>query len=340
MLARPVLLLVVVCSLTASAIPALGASKGPTPVILDTDIGDDIDDTFALLMLLRSKELDLKLVVTDFGDTVYRARLAAKLLQAMGRPDVPVGVGLRQNEKSGAQAEWLGDYALSSYPGRVYADGVQAMIDTVMSAKAPVTLIAIGPAPNLEVALSREPRLAEHVRFVGMYGSLHRGYAGAAHPDAEWNVKSAIASFRRALEAPWPMLLTPLDTCALVHLDPVRWARVRASSDPAVLALVENNRLWCKARPDICGSDPARALRDTTVLYDTVAVYLAFAQDLVRVEETGVVVDDRGMTIPAHDHPKRRWAVEWTDLAAYEDLLVERLIGAGRVSKASARSTR
>ena len=81
-----------------------GPARMPIPVILDTDIGDDIDDTFALLMLLRSKELDLKLVVTDFGDTVYRARLAAKLLQAMGRPDVPVGVGVRQHEKGGSQA--------------------------------------------------------------------------------------------------------------------------------------------------------------------------------------------------------------------------------------------
>jgi inosine-uridine nucleoside N-ribohydrolase len=317
-------------SLLASALPARAAGPRPIPVILDTDIGDDIDDTFALLMLLRSKELDLKLVVTDFGDTVYRARLAAKLLQAMGRPDVPVAVGLRQNQQGGAQAAWLGDYAFSSYPGKVYPDGVQALIDTVMASKETVTLIGIGPTPNLEVALKREPRLAQHARFVGMFGSLHKGYDGASHPDAEWNVKSAIAGFRSALQAPWPMLLTPLDTCALVRLPPAKWAKVLASPDPGARALVENNRLWCQARPDICGKDPTRAERDTTVLYDTVAVYLAFSEKLVRVEETGVRVDDAGMTLPDPAVvPKRRWAVAWTDLNAYEDLLVERLI-AGR----------
>ena len=320
---------VAIASFLSAATPALPATPRPIPVILDTDIGDDIDDTFALLMLLRSKELDLKLVVTDFGDTVYRARLAAKLLQAMGRPDVPVGIGVRQNEKDGAQAEWLGDYALSRYPGKVHSDGVQALIDTVMASKEPVTLIAIGPAPNLEIALQREPRLAKRARFVGMYGSLYHGYGGALRRDAEWNVKSAIPGFRRALEATWPMLLTPLDTCALVRLNPAKWAKVRASPDPGALAVVENNRLWCKARPDICGHDPTRAERDTTVLYDTVAVYLAFSEKLVRVAGTGVRVDDAGMTIPDPAAPKRRWAVEWTDLAAYEDLLVERLI-AGR----------
>jgi len=313
--------------LLSAAIPARAAGPRPIPVILDTDIGDDIDDTFALLMLLRSKELDLKLVVTDFGDTVYRARLAAKLLQAMGRSDIPVAVGLRQNQQGGAQAEWLGDYAFSSYPGKVYPDGVQALIDTIMAAKEPVTLIGIGPTPNLEIALQREPRLAKKARFVGMFGSLYRGYDGAAHPDAEWNVKSAIPGFRRALEAPWPMLLTPLDTCGVVRLEAARWAKVLASSDPGARALVENNRLWCKARPDLCGKDPTRAERDTTILYDTVAVYLAFSEKLVRVEETGARVDDAGMTIPDATAPKRRWAVAWNDLAAYEDLLVERLVG-------------
>ncbi len=312
--------------LLSTVVPARAAGPRPIPVILDTDIGDDIDDTFALLMLLRSKELDLKLVVTDFGDTVYRARLAAKLLQAMGRADVPVAVGLRQNEKGGAQAEWLGDFALSRYPGKVHSDGVQALIDTVMASKEPITLIGIGPTPNLEVALQREPRLAKRARFVGMFGSLYRGYNGAAHPAAEWNVKSAIPGFRRALEAPWPMLLTPLDTCGLVRLPQEKWAKVMASPDPGARALVENNRLWCIARPDICGKDPTRAERDTTVLYDTVAIYLAFSERLVRVEETGVRVDDAGMTVPDPTALRRRWAVAWTDLVAYEDLLVERLI--------------
>src|SRR6188508_2288449 len=123
--------------IAAGVLPGTASVAGPAriPVVLDTDIGDDIDDTFALLMLLRSRELDLKLVVTDFGDTVYRARLAAKLLTAFGRPDVPVGVGVRQNEKPGSQAGWLGDYALASYAGKVHEDGVQALIDTVMRSK-------------------------------------------------------------------------------------------------------------------------------------------------------------------------------------------------------------
>ncbi|MBC8270504.1 MAG: nucleoside hydrolase, partial [Gammaproteobacteria bacterium] len=52
-----------------------------TPVILDTDIGFDVDDVWALAFLLRCPELDIKLITTDTGDTHYSAKIVAKLLQ-------------------------------------------------------------------------------------------------------------------------------------------------------------------------------------------------------------------------------------------------------------------
>ena len=70
------------------------------PVILDTDIGSDIDDTWALGLLLKSPEVDLRLAVSATGDTRYRARLLAKMLQTAGRSDVPVGVGLDMQDES------------------------------------------------------------------------------------------------------------------------------------------------------------------------------------------------------------------------------------------------
>jgi inosine-uridine nucleoside N-ribohydrolase len=63
------------------------------PVILDTDIGSDIDDAWALAMMLRSPELDVKLVTSCTSDTTARARIIAKMLALAGR-DVPVGIGV------------------------------------------------------------------------------------------------------------------------------------------------------------------------------------------------------------------------------------------------------
>ena len=69
-----------------------------TPVILDTDIGFDVDDVWALAFLLRCPELDIKLITTDTGDTHYSAKIVAKLLQIAGRTDIPIGIGIPLDE--------------------------------------------------------------------------------------------------------------------------------------------------------------------------------------------------------------------------------------------------
>jgi inosine-uridine nucleoside N-ribohydrolase len=311
---------------TALAAPEQAHARA-IPVVLATDIGDDIDDTWALALLLRSPELDLKLLVTDFGDTVYRARLAAKLLETAGRSDVPIAVGVRQWKKDGPQAERIRGYDLARYPGRVLEDGVQALIDTVTRSPEPMTLIAIGPPPTLRAALEREPRIASKLRLVGMYGSLREGYAAGSKPEPEWNVKADPTAARTLLAAAWrDALLTPLDTCGRVTLDGTRYARLRASQDPLVRAVLENYRLWCP-RVEWCAKDIPVDAKSST-LFDTVAVYLAFAHDLVRVEKLGVRVGDDGMTIPDPSMTPLAWATSWKDLDGFHDLLVDRLIGA------------
>jgi inosine-uridine nucleoside N-ribohydrolase len=172
------------------------------PVILDTDIGDDIDDTWALALLLRCPELDLKLVTTDYGKAAYRARIVARLLETAGRTDVPIGLGISAEDKDGPQAAWVKDYDLSKYPGKVHEDGVKALIDTILGSPEPITLIAIGPVPTIAAALDREPRIAERTRFVGMHGSVRKGYGGKSAPDPEWNVKADASACARVLSAP------------------------------------------------------------------------------------------------------------------------------------------
>src|SRR5215471_21824700 len=87
-----------------------GNSKPPIPVILATDIGDDIDDTWALGFLLKCPELDLKLALTEYGKAEYRGKLLAKFLQITGHERVPVGLGPDVEPRGlGGQAEWVRD---------------------------------------------------------------------------------------------------------------------------------------------------------------------------------------------------------------------------------------
>lgn len=293
------------------------------PVILDTDIGGDIDDTWALYMLLNSPEVDVKLIVSDTGDTMYRAALTAKLLEVAERTDIPIGVGISEGAWDGPQAPWLGDYTLAHYPGEVYEDGVQALIDVIMASPDPVTLICIGPVPNIAAALEREPRIAENARFVGMHGSVRLGYGGSAVLSAEYNVKADVAACRAAFNAPWEVTITPVDTCGLIVLEGERYAQIRDSQLPTMRALMDNYRIWAK---NVDWLEVDTELRSST-LFDTVAVYLAFAEDLLTIEELGITVDDEGFTRIDGDARVVRCATAWKDQDAFEDLLVRRLLG-------------
>ena len=311
---------------TAAASPAGKPAADATPVILDTDIGDDMDDTWALLMLLRMPQLDLKLAVGDFGNAIYRGRLLAKLLELTGRSDVPVGIGMGGEDEPGRQSGWIGNYQLADYPGVIKPDGVQALIDTIRESPEPVTLIGIGPVPNIAEALRRDPSIAENARFVGMQGSVFVGYDGAAEPAAEWNVKVDPQSLQQVFAAPWDCTITPLDTCGLVRLQGENYRELYDSGDPWIDALMENYRLWLPLAPYI---DPETdTSRISSTLFDTVAVYLAAEQDLVEMRDLPLRVTDDGFTVV--DETAGRivhCATSWKDLPAFERRLVDILLG-------------
>jgi inosine-uridine nucleoside N-ribohydrolase len=290
------------------------------PVILDTDIGGDIDDTWALGFLLRCPELDLRLVSVDTGNTTYRAKIVAKFLERAGRSDIPVAVGLRRSDEEQGQAAWVRDYDLSRYPGTVHEDGVGALVDTIMGSEKPVTLICIGPMPNIREALKREPRIAERTRFVGMHGSLRYGVLGAEGAVPECNVVSDVAAAQAVFTAPWiDMTVTPLDTCGRVQLKGEDYLRIRDSQETIPRLIMENYRIWAGVHqwtnPDI----------ESSVLFDTVAVHLAFSMDRLVMRETGIRVTDDGFTVEDPSARPLHCAVEWGDLAGYEAYLVDRL---------------
>jgi len=291
------------------------------PAIFDTDIGYDIDDTWALAFLLRSPELDLKLAVSDTQHTRYEAALIAKMLEVAGRTDVPVGIGLEQHTRTGGQQAWVEDYDLASYPGAVAEDGVGAIIETIMNSPTQVALICVGPVPNIKAALEREPRIAERSYFVGMHGSIRLGYDGSPDISAEYNVKADPEALRRVFAAPWEVTITPVDTCGLVTLKGEKYRRVKDSRDPLAAAVIENYRAWAKH-----GGRPETAEERSSTLFDPVAVYLAFTTELLKMEKLGLRVTDDGFTLIDEGARPIDCAMEWKDLGAFEDLLVQRLI--------------
>jgi inosine-uridine nucleoside N-ribohydrolase len=318
---RIILLCVLLSGLPLSA--TRGAESGhPIPVILDTDIGDDIDDTWALGLVLQSPELDLKLVIGDYGKVEYRTRLLAKFLQTVNRTDIPIGMGVDSGPHGdGPQAEWITNFTLGNYSGQVHRDGVGVLIEKIFASSEPVTLIAIGPAPNLAAALQREPKIAQKVRVVGMFGSVRTGYGAGSKVTAEWNVKADIKAAQKVFTAPWDMTITPLDTCGLVDLSGERYREVHDSTNPVPAVIIENYRLWKKQQP---GNGSAENRSST--LFDTVAVYLACQHNFCRMEQMGLRVTDTGMTVVDERSKTIKVATTWKDIEGFRDWLVKRLI--------------
>lgn len=296
----------------------------PIPVILDTDIGTDIDDTWALAFLLRCPELDVKLITTASGDTFERARLVARLLEAAGRTDIPIGIGVPLENSPLYQREWVQDYALADYPGQIRPDGLQALADLLRQSPTPVAVIGIGPFPNLAALLLQAPDVAANARLVGMFGSLRQGYSGSPEAAAEYNVRLYPHACRAVFAAPWEITMAPLDTCGTVQLTGAKYQAVRASPDPLVRAVLENYACWTKhnQNPLYGGFDPTQ---ESSILFDLVPIYLAFSEALVEIERLPIVVSDDGYTRIASGGPVLRCATRWKDLEAFEDLVIARL---------------
>ena len=302
------------------------------PTVLDTDIGHDVDDVWALAFLLRCPELDVKLITTSTGDTVYRARLVAKILELMGCTHIPIGIGIPLDDNPHTHDAWLGDYDLDQYSGTILPDGVGAICDTIMQADDKVSLICIGPLPNIAAALARQPEITDKATFIGMHGSIRRGYLDSPKPMREFNVKMHAMACRAVFEASWEKVITPLDTCGNVILDGERFAAIRQAAErngPASAAGISmNNHLaWfeaVRAWPILKTLDP---LKQSSILYDLVAVYLGFANDLLDMESLPIVITPDGKTLVDDSGEVVLCATNWRDKDAFLDLVTQRLIG-------------
>ncbi len=296
------------------------------PVILDTDIGGDIDDTWSLAMLLKHPALDPRLVVADTGDTTYRSALIAKFLDRAARCDVPVGIGPGDPRPlPKRQTGWVGNYTVRDYPGTVHPDGIQAIIETIRTSSAPVVVVCIGPVPNLALALELAPDIAGNAHFVGMHGSIYRGHGPNSSPVAETNVVRNPADLGKVLAAPWlSRTITPLDTCSQVRLDGPNYQRLfERPDDPVLQALFENYRCWREVH-EVFRGDPAQV---SSILYDTVAVHLAASRDFLNVDPMHVLVTDDGFTRPDPTGSPVDVAISWCDLPGFRRHLVDILIG-------------
>ena len=258
-------------------------------VIIDTDIGDDIDDAFALALALKSPELRILGVTTAFGDTELRARLVDRLLQSVGRSDIPVLAGVEtKTDNVMTQAA----YARQMAEGRRHADGVDFLLKQIRLHPGQITLIAIGPLFNVQEAIKRDPTTFKKLkRVVMMGGSIDRGYddahTGAHRPaDAEWNINRDPAGGQALFAAGVPVFMMPLDSTQ-IHLE----TREREAIFSHGSALTDQVTLLYHQWMALSAGHPA-----APTLFDPVAVAYAIHPELCETQPMHITVDDKGFT--------------------------------------------
>lgn len=161
-------------------------------VIFDTDIGDDIDDAFALAALLNEPQAELLGVTTVYRNTAQRAQLVAAMLQAAER-SVPVYAGEGIPCKEGIRPfvwEEAGDLAQGNvcqwtqeYGAFPVAEGaVDFLIQSAKRYKEELILFAVGPLTNLARAIERDRAAMERIGGIYTMGGRFLEYG------AEWNI--------------------------------------------------------------------------------------------------------------------------------------------------------
>ena len=302
------------CVLGLAAGPALAESAAP--VILDTDIGTDIDDAYALAALIHRPELELLGVTTVSSDAGARARLAAKLLQVAGGKwaKVPVYAGISTPTQYMKQVEWAAGF---TSPSLHESGAIEFMRREINARPGQVTVIAVGELTNVAALLEADPGIAKKLRAISlMGGSIYRGYTGGSKPEPEWNIKSNAKAAQTVFESGVPLLVAPLDSTADLKLTPEMRVDIFARGVPLNDALAALNSIW-RHTNTWKGENPT--------LFDVLAVELVAPRRPYELTALHIDVAADGLTAPRSGAAPNAQVALRVDAAAFMAEFVARL---------------
>lgn len=291
-------------------------------VVLDTDIGSDVDDAMALAILLGSDEVDLLGVSTVYGDTLLRARLTSRYAALAGRR-LSVHAGLT-TPASGREVWWAGHEGslhdqLDDEPV-ASRDGVAFLIETVTALPGQVHVIAIGPLTNIAEAIRTDPRFVRDAAGLWIMG-------GAFDPGAppEHNIRSDDHAARIVFDSGIPIVITGLECTRQVQIAAAELARL-AAAGPLGYALARDIEQWW-----------AFWQTEWNVPHDPVTVLSVLRPDLFDLTPPGRVTvhpavdasDEPGRTSFRPDAGGSVRVVSGLRAPAVAQLIIDRIVAAG-----------
>ena len=297
-----------------------GAQPAPEKIIIDTDIGDDIDDAFAVGLALSSPEFQLLGFSASFGDTPSRARMLDRMLGELGKSDIPVAQGVPANVNLNAftQRRYAegGRFARASHPS-----SADFILEQARNYPGQVTLVAIGPLPNIGAAIDKDPAgFRKLKRVVIMGGSIRTmtdpfGVAAPIAPHPEWNIKNDIASAQKLFNAGVPLQVLPLDSTANLKLHEV-----------ARTALFAHGSMLTNILAGLYYEWSAYTRSPTPILYDPMTLASLLDPALCPLTPMHISVDDAGNTKETPGAPNAQVCLK-SDADAFLHFYVKRVAG-------------
>jgi len=195
----------------------------------------------------------------------------------VGRTDIPIGVGFKQDNWTGptvgALFSWAENFSLSEYRGKVFMDGIGAMVDIINDSPVPVIILVIAPCPNIFLALQSNPYIVNNSYIFAMGGSVFTGYDGQPPPVAEYNIRNDVIASESLYNASWSMFSAPLDITVFSQIGGEVYKHIARSRNVVTRELMDNYEYWF----DHCtwshhaGILPPNPINMSSTLHDLVA---------------------------------------------------------------------
>ncbi|MDN2711739.1 nucleoside hydrolase [Janthinobacterium sp. SUN118] len=270
LLRRAALASVLTC--TALAAGQATATAAAHKVIVDMDIGDDIDDAFALALLLQSPEIEIVGITTDWGDTALRGRLLERLLRETGHAGIPVAQGIATpNPTPFTQARYAQQGLAPAQPP---PDAIDFILREIKRQPGQITILALGPLTNIGAAIARDPVAFGTVKQVVMMGgSVRAGYRKSQYvpvrpADKEYNIASDVKGAQALFGSGVPIVMMPLDSTQ-IRLDEVERNAIFGHGSPLTDAVtllyhqwIDTYQPWSSNMPSLFDVVPVTWLLD------------------------------------------------------------------------------
>ncbi|MFB0561108.1 MAG: nucleoside hydrolase [Candidatus Lokiarchaeia archaeon] len=307
-------------------------------IIIDTDVGMDVDDSYAISLAAKSPELNVLGITTVYGDTLLRARIALKLLQLAGRSDIPVIVGEKEPISENKQAFMLGfegkgiltpeDEKLKVTPG----NAVDIIISKALASKKDLTIIAIGALTNVAAAIKKEPDIKKGLKeFVIMGGVINPPEInGKKVPyDTEYNFTCDPEATRIVFESGIPITLVPMGITMNPenYLSEKELIKLREANTPLTRTLLEMTKIWMGHYKELA---PILDLSPEMVrswMHDPLTVTVTLKKEIFKIEKMNLRIDtqeEKARVILDEKGAEVKVCTD-ADFNQFKKLLIERL---------------